>query len=114
MDQLARIESAVQEAGLRALERWNDDRPGAKLEGWLLRVAHNTVVDALRRESKSVPIAEHHLGVVEPPTPELDDELRLIFLCCHPVLPRAAQIALMLRIAFGFDTAQIARAFLSD
>jgi predicted RNA polymerase sigma factor len=44
----------------------------------------------------------------------VDDELRLIFLCCHPELSRAAQVALTLRIGFGFTTAQIARAFLSE
>ena len=111
-EQLAAIEAAVQEAGLRALERWQGE--GGELEGWLLRVAHNALVDELRRDRKSVPLAEHHGGAVEPPAPELDDELRLIFLCCHPALARAAQIALTLRIASGFDTAQIARAFLSD
>jgi RNA polymerase sigma-70 factor (ECF subfamily) len=126
MDAFALIEAAVQDAGLRALERWHDDpsvdaagpnglRPsGAGLEGWLLRVAHNAVVDALRRERKSVPLAAEHLGTVNPPAPELDDELRLIFLSCHPSLPRAAQIALTLRVVYGFTTAQIARAFLSD
>jgi predicted RNA polymerase sigma factor len=114
VDQLSLIEGAVQEAGLRALERWSDEGAGANLEGWLLRVAHNAVVDTLRHEGKSVPLTEAHLGAVEPATAELDDELRMIFLCCHPVLPRAAQIALTLRIAYGFETAQIARAFLSD
>jgi predicted RNA polymerase sigma factor len=114
VDQLALVESAVQEAGLRAVERWRDDGTATGLEGWLLRVAHNVVVDGLRHERQNVPLAEQHAGVVEPLEPELDDELRLIFLCCHPALPRAAQIALTLRIAYGFHTAQIARAFLSD
>jgi RNA polymerase sigma-70 factor, ECF subfamily len=127
--QLALIESAVQEAGLRALERWTQHDSGgaatasapasaepssSALEGWLLRVAHNAVVDALRRDRRSVPVDEHHLGATSPPEAELDDELRLIFLCCHPALPRAAQISLTLRIAYGFSTTQIARAFLSD
>jgi RNA polymerase sigma-70 factor (ECF subfamily) len=110
----ALVEDAVQDAGLRALERWNDDSPDADLEGWLLRVAHNAAVDALRRESRSVRLAEHHLGAAAPPAPELDDELRLIFLSCHPSLPRAGQIALTLRVVYGFTTTQIARAFLSD
>jgi len=48
-----------------------------------------------------------------PVTEALDDELCLMFLCCHPVLPRGAQIALTLRVAYGFTTAQIARGFLS-
>ncbi len=128
VDHLALIEGAVQEAGLRALEHWapegasegaserssGDGQAGTKLEGWLLRVAHNVVVDGLRHQRRDVPLGERHLGTVEPPAPELDDELRLVFLCCHPTLPRAAQIALTLRIAFGFETAQIARAFLTD
>jgi predicted RNA polymerase sigma factor len=115
MDRLALIESAVQEAGLRALERSQDDpKPDQNLEGWLLRVAHNVVIDELRGERRSVPLEEQHLGAVDPPAADVDDELRLIFLCCHPALPRAAQIALTLRIAYGFSTVQIARAFLSD
>jgi RNA polymerase sigma factor (sigma-70 family) len=117
VEHLALIENAVQEAGLRALTSWSDDSGSAQLEGWLLRVAHNVAVDALRREKKVVALADHHLGAIDPvppPSPELDDELRLIFLCCHPELPRAAQIALTLRVAYGFTTAQIARAFLAD
>jgi RNA polymerase sigma-70 factor (ECF subfamily) len=112
-DQLALVENAVQEAGLRALERWRGPE-GATLDGWLVRVAHNTLVDELRKGARHTPLSEHHDSGAEPPTPDLDDELCLIFLCCHPSLPRAAQIALTLRIAYGFDTAQIARAFLSD
>jgi RNA polymerase sigma-70 factor (ECF subfamily) len=114
MEHLGRIENAVQDAGLKALERWDGDAAISALEGWLLRVAHNAVVDALRHDRKSTPLAENQAGAAAPPTPEIDDELRLIFLCCHPDIPRAAQIALTLRIAFGFTTAQIARAFLSD
>jgi RNA polymerase sigma-70 factor (ECF subfamily) len=115
VDEFARIESAVQEAGLRALERWSADaEQTAELEGWLLRVAHNAIVDGLRHDQRSVPLSEHHVGIVDPPSVEIDDELRLIFLCCHPTLSRAAQIALTLRVAYGFSSAQIARAFLSD
>jgi RNA polymerase sigma-70 factor (ECF subfamily) len=112
--QFALIENAVQDAGLRALERWRDEDSDANLEGWLLRVAHNRVVDALRRERRFVSLREQHLGAVEPLTTEIDDELRLVFLCCHPELTRASQIALTLRVAFGFETEKIARAFLSD
>ena len=113
-DQLALVENAVQEAGLRALERWQGPE-GAALDGWLVRVAHNTLVDELRKGARQTPLSEHdHDSGADPPTPALDDELCLIFLSCHPSLSRAAQIALTLRIAFGFDTAQIARAFLSD
>lgn len=119
--QLDLIESAVQEAGLRALEKWNasehaprNENESSNLEGWLVRVAHNAAIDALRRERRFTPLEDHHLGAAPPAPPELDDELRLIFLSCHPTLPRAAQVALTLRIAYGFSTPQIARAFLTD
>jgi RNA polymerase sigma factor (sigma-70 family) len=114
MDNLARIENALQEAGLRALERWEGSSSSTELEGWLLRVAHNALIDSLRHDRRSTALSEEEVGAAAPPTPEVDDELRLVFLSCHPSLPRAAQIALTLRIAFGFTTAQIARAFLSD
>jgi RNA polymerase sigma-70 factor (ECF subfamily) len=113
VDQLGLIETAVQEAGLRAVERQSEEAPD-ELEAWLVRVAHNAVIDQLRQGRRQTPLEERHLGEAPPPTPELDDELRLIFLSCHPALPRAAQIALTLRIAYGFSTSQIARAFLTD
>jgi predicted RNA polymerase sigma factor len=113
VDQLALVENAVQEAGLRALERWQGPEAAA-LDGWLVRVAHNALVDELRKGARHAPLSEHEDSGVAPPLPDLDDELCLIFLSCHPSLSRAAQIALTLRIAYGFDTAQIARAFLSD
>ncbi len=112
-DNFELIEDAVQGAGLRALEKWNAEVQGARLEGWLLRVAHNLVIDTMRRDRRIVPFPEPGIGV-EHPALEVDDELRLIFFCCHPVLPRAVQVALTLRVAFGFTNAQVARAFLSD
>jgi RNA polymerase sigma-70 factor (ECF subfamily) len=113
VDNLALVESALQEAGRRALERWNGQ--SHELEGWLLRVAHNAIVDTLRRERVNEPLADDYAGEpVAPPVPEVDDELRLIFLCCHPALARSAQVALTLRVAYGFTTTQIARAFVSD
>lgn len=111
--QLDRIEDAVQEAGARALERWSGDAEGTRLEGWLLRVAHNLVVDALRRDRRIIAFPEEEIGIDQPEL-TVDDELRLVFFCCHPLLPRAAQVSLTLRVVFGFTTAQIARAFLSD
>jgi RNA polymerase sigma factor (sigma-70 family) len=118
MDQLSLIENAVQEAGVAAVEKWTSSLEHAEpamLERWLVRVAHNAMIDALRRERRSVALTDSHLDdAAAATTAELDDELRLIFLSCHPALPRAAQVALTLRVAFGFTTVQIARAFLSD
>ena len=111
---LALVENAVQEASLRALERWPEAGIPKEPERWILQVAHHGLVDVIRRDERSVPLGDEHEGSLDPPSPEVDDELCLVFLSCHPVLPRAAQIALTLRVAYGFSSAQIARAFLSD
>jgi RNA polymerase sigma-70 factor (ECF subfamily) len=112
--ELALAENAVQQAALRALERWPDDGIPARPVGWLLRVAHNLAVDALRRERRLVAGATPPDGEAEPPAATLDDELLLMFLCCHPTLARAAQVALTLKVACGLTTQQIALAFVTD
>jgi RNA polymerase sigma-70 factor (ECF subfamily) len=112
--QLELIEDAVQGAMVRALERWpRTDVPDSD-DHWLVRVAYNLVVDALRRERRLAPLPAEHPGETDVPVPAMDDELFLMFLCCHPVLPRAAQVALTLKIACGFTAQQIALAFLTS
>ena len=138
--QLDLIENAVQAAMLRALERWPRDGVPASPTGWLLRVAHNLAIDSVRRDhrlaARAPLLADHDADVlpdaaldstggVAPrptgkavPTPlrasPVDDELALMFLCCHPSLTRSAQLALTLKVACGFTAPQIALAFLSD
>ncbi len=116
---LAAAEDALQEASLRALAADGAGLADRRdLERWLLRVAGNWMIDQLRRERRAEALAdalaEAPAVSSEPAAPVVEDELCLVFLCCHPALPRAAQIALTLRTAFGFSAAQIARAFLSD
>ena len=110
----ALIENAVQDAYVRALERWPSEGTPAEPERWLVRVAHNAMIDVLRREPPMGPVDTSHEVSVDPPTLETDDELRLMFLCCDPALTRAAQIALMLNVTFGLTAGQIATAFLTD
>jgi len=107
------IENAIQEAYLRALERWPDDGTPDQAEGWLARVAHNALVDVLRRPAADA-LEDSEAEPPAPPPQDEDDELRLLFVCCDPVLPRAAQIALVLSVAFGLTARQISGAFLSD
>jgi RNA polymerase sigma factor (sigma-70 family) len=114
IDQFALIEDAVQEAYVRAAERWGGTALAHTSEGWLLRVAHNIIIDVLRRERRLVPLTNVDDAAADGADDAIDDELRLIFLCCHPSLPTAAQISLTLRVGYGFTTGQIARAFLSD
>jgi RNA polymerase sigma-70 factor, ECF subfamily len=106
----------VQEATVRALERWTQVGVPERADGWLLRVAHNAAVDAIRREERlaSLPDESGDGQAGDEPAPAVDDELCLMFLCCHPALSRAAQVALTLKIACGFTTQQIALAFLTE
>ncbi|MBM7076378.1 RNA polymerase sigma factor [Micromonospora humida] len=111
-------EDAVQEALLAAATRWPVDGLPEQPRGWLVTVAARRLTDLLRAEQarrrreddagralRSVaPAADHR----EPG----DDSLVLLFLCCHPALPPAAQVALTLRAVGGLGTAEVARAFL--
>src|SRR6266581_9706462 len=91
VQRFAFIENAVQDAYVRALERWPSEGPPAEPERWLVRVAHNAMIDALRREAPMEALDTSHTAQVDPPTFESDDELRLMFLCCDPLIARAAQ-----------------------
>ena len=110
----ALAENAVQEAFARALERWTATGLPDDAEAWLVRVAHNALVDALRRERTTERLDSAHEVTAAPPSFDADDEVRLMFLCSDPVLARAAQIALVLNVAFGLSARQIATAFVSD
>jgi RNA polymerase sigma-70 factor (ECF subfamily) len=114
IQQFALIENAVQDAYLRALERWPTEGLPAEPDRWLVRVAHNALIDALRRQPPTQPLEGNHNGQVDPPTLESDDELRLMCLCCDPALTRAAQVALVLNVTFGLSARQIATALVSD
>jgi len=108
-------DNALQEAYARALERWPASGVPDDPEAWLVRVAHNVIVDGLRRERRAESLdAASDLTHDEPPTPDDDDEVRLMFLCCDPALSRASQIALVLNVAFGLSARQIATAFVGD
>jgi RNA polymerase sigma-70 factor (ECF subfamily) len=105
----AAAEDLVQDAVLAALRHWPVEGIPQRPDAWLFTVARRRGLDALRREDNY----RTKLAQLQwPVQPEPDDRLRLIFTCCHPALPREAQIALTLRVVCGLTTAQIARAFL--
>ena len=102
-------EDLVQDAVVTALQRWPVDGIPDRPDAWLFTVARRRGLDVLRRQSTyRTKLAQLQWPVEQDP----DDRLRLIFTCCHPALPRAAQIALTLRVVCGLTTEQIARAFL--
>ena len=112
-------EEAVQDAFVKALDRWPRAGPPPSPAGWIITTAANAIVDRFRRESTRderharaallYPVAdtdELEAG------PVLDDRLRLIFSCCHPALALEARVALTLRLLGGLSAGEIARAFL--
>ena len=111
-EEFAAAEDALQEAILDALRVW-PERPPENPGAWLTRVALNRLVDARRSESArrtredAVAIADPGAG----PTELGDDTLLLLFLCCHPDLSPASQVALTLRAVGGLTTREIADAF---
>jgi RNA polymerase sigma factor (sigma-70 family) len=105
----ATAEDLVQDAVVAALQHWPAEGIPQRPDAWLFTVARRRGLDALRREGN------YRAKLVQlqwPVQPDPDERLRLIFTCCHPALPRQAQIALTLRVVCGLTTAQIARAFL--
>jgi RNA polymerase sigma-70 factor (ECF subfamily) len=118
-------EETVQETMLRALETWPYHGVPENPAAWLFRVAHNAAIDAVRRnqlvgQKTDAIVAELYRSVNSvPETLELeeqlrDDELRMIFMCCHPEIPRDSSVALSLKTVGGFGVREIARAFLAD
>ena len=111
-------EDAVQDACAAALAQWPAEGTPANPRSWLIGTARHKVLDRLRREHRR---AEKEAEAVRerdaspPPggwVASTDDELGLIFTCCHPALDPAARVALTLRSVCGLTTAEIAAAFL--
>ncbi len=118
-------EDAVAEAFAIAAEQWPTQGVPPNPGGWITTTARNRAIDRLRRESTRT---DRHLAALRleaddmPPDHDpglddfvdvvTDDQLRLMFLCCHPALNTDAQVALTLRLLGGLDTPEIARAFL--
>lgn len=110
-------EDAVQDAFVRASETWPRDGIPQNPAAWITTVARNTALNRSNRERNGPLRAKEELPEVAAPEtpPQLpDDQLRLIFTCCHPAISGPNQIALTLRTLRGLSTAEIARAFLSD
>jgi RNA polymerase sigma-70 factor (ECF subfamily) len=126
---LAMAEDAVQYAMLQALELWPYQGAPEYPQAWLAKVAYHRALDVLKSERKlrfyddekefqlRNQLEELH-ATVDAQNPRFsrevaDERLALIFVCCHPALPRPASVALTLKVVCGFGVEEITRAFLS-
>ena len=106
-------EEAVQEAFEIAVQRWPIAGLPPSPAGWIITTARNRAIDRLRRESsrndrqqqaRLLHATDENVEI----GPVSDDQLRLIFTCCHPSLGTEAQVALTLRLIAGLQTPEIA------
>jgi RNA polymerase sigma-70 factor, ECF subfamily len=115
---LGLAEDAVQDACAEAVARWPREGLPAHPQAWLVAVGRHKALDRLRREGRRgerEAAAARRLAERGPPAPPsaiADDELCLVFLCCHPALAPEVQVALTLRAVGGLTTAEVAAAFL--
>jgi RNA polymerase sigma factor (sigma-70 family) len=111
----ANAEDAVQEALVRAIERWGtgSDQYPKDPKGWLITTAWRRFID-LTRSDTARHNREFRAADEPPPGPSesADDTLQLYFLCAHPNLTSSAAVALTLRAVGGLTTRQIAQAYL--
>jgi RNA polymerase sigma-70 factor (ECF subfamily) len=124
VEHLALAEDVVQDAFCRALELWPFRGVPENPSAWLMATAKHRALDLLRRDRTARTFAPKVARLLEadaaPAVEELfgghairDDQLRMMFSCCHPSLPETAQVALILHILCGFSVDEIAGAFMS-
>ncbi|WP_214466549.1 RNA polymerase sigma factor [Microbacterium flavescens] len=110
-------EETAAEAFAVAVERWPVDGVPPNPGAWITTTAYRKAIDRLRREARRDDLHREALMLADDSETEdvgaiEDDRLRLVYVCCHPVLPMEARVALTLRIVGGLTVAEIARAFL--
>ena len=117
-------EDALHEAFAAALVQWGRDGVPASPRAWLVSAGRFKAIDTVRRRARfdaAMPVLAHEADAgaiaaeeaLDADEPIADDRLRLIFTCCHPVLPLESRVALTLRAVCGLTTEEIAAAFLS-
>src|ERR1041385_2725847 len=114
-------EDVVQEALARALQTWPYRGVPENPSAWIMRASRNLALDVIRREkvfrgkeaeiSHLIEARSSTAGVVNFSENEIaDDRLRMMFVCCHPVIPAEAQVALTLKTLCAFSVSEISRA----
>jgi RNA polymerase sigma factor (sigma-70 family) len=126
LEKLDMIEDAVQDALVTALRKWPYSGMPDNPTAWVIQVSKNRILDNLRANKKFVSTEEHLEDVENAIILQVaegnayfagemsEDQLRMIFACCHPSIPPDAQVALTLKIVGGFSVGEIARAYLAS
>ena len=120
-------EDAVQDTLLKAMQHWKFHGIPQNPSAWLFTAARNKVVDVIRKEEKGkqyekniTPLLQSEYGLAPVVNSLLndndidDDQLRMMFVCCHPAIQSEGQVALILKTLCGFSVQEIARAFISN
>ncbi len=124
LEHLTLAEDVVQEALVRALQTWPFYGVPQNPSAWIMRASRNLALDVVRRQKVFRDKEAEIIRVMERPAPipdvqifdeqEIaDDRLRMMFVCCHPVIPPEAQVALALKTLGGFSVTEISHAFLT-
>lgn len=124
IEYLTLAEDVVQEALSRALQTWPFYGVPENPAAWIMRASRNLALDVVRREkvfrnkeAEIVCLMEQESrapdAAIFPEQEIADDRLRMMFVCCHPVIPEDAQVALALKTLCGFSVTEIAHAFLT-
>lgn len=126
LQNLETAQDIVQDTLLQAMSTWSYNNVPDNPAAWLYRVAKNKAIDFLRREKRFREISPEYAYLLQSEyslTPTVnslfleneieDSQLRMMFACCHPLIPAESQIALTLKTLCGLSTAEIAHAFLT-
>jgi len=124
VENLTLAEDVVQEALSRALQTWPFYGVPENPAAWIMRASRNLALDVVRRQKVFREKEAEIVHLMDRPraTPDAaifsdqeiaDDRLRMMFVCCHPVVPAEGQIALALKTLCGFSISEISRAFLT-
>ncbi len=123
-EHLTLAEDVVQEALVRALQTWPFYGVPQNPSAWIMRASRNLALDVVRRQKVFRDKEAEIVHLMDRPslTPDAplfpdeeiaDDRLRMMFVCCHPLVPADAQVALALKTLCGFGITEISRAFLT-
>ena len=124
LQNLAQAEDIVQETFVSAFRNWEKQGIPDNPLAWLYKVCKNKVINELNKKTHQTELnyfqlnskdtVSYHIDQLFLDTEIKDNQLRLLFACCHPVLSQKAQIILTLKSLAGFKVDEIARGMMMN